>query len=94
LNFFVLFSVAERAMHWQDRVRQALKQKDVEMALLEFSMYQQKKDAAKDPQDRKVKRSKVKKESADSSAQLTPSSSDAGSDTGNVSDNDVEMKLS
>lgn len=81
-------------MHWQDRVRQALKQKDVEMALMEFSMYQQKKDAAaKDPQDRKQKRSKVKKENADSSAQLTPSSSDAGSDTGNVSDNEIEMKL-
>lgn len=82
-------------MHWQDRVRQALKQKDVEMALLEFSMHQQKKDAAKDPQDRKLKRSKLKtKDNPDSSAQLTPSSSDAGSDTGNVSDNEVDMKLS
>jgi hypothetical protein len=83
-------------MHWQDRVRQALKQKDVEMALLEFSLHQQKKDAtAKDPQDRKLKRSKLKtKDNPDSSAQLTPSSSDAGSDTGNVSDNEVDMKLS
>jgi hypothetical protein len=83
-------------MHWQDRVRQALKQKDVEMALLEFSLHQQKKDAsAKDSQDRKLKRSKLKtKDNPDSSAQLTPSSSDAGSDTGNVSDTEVDMKLS
>lgn len=88
-------------MHWQDRVRQALKQKDVEMALLEFSMHQHKKESiAKDSagvlsQERKQKRSKVKaKENPDSSAQLTPSSSDAGSDTGNVSDNDVDMKPS
>jgi hypothetical protein len=82
-------------MHWQDRVRQALKQKDVEMALLEFSMHQQKKENV--PKDaaalnRKQKRQKVKtKENPDSSAQLTPSSSDAGSDTGNVSDNDAEL---
>ena len=85
-------------MHWQDRVRQALKQKDVETALLEFSIYQQKKDLlAKDPavlsQERKLKRSKAKKENPDSSAQLTPSSSDAGSDTGTASDHDVDMKL-
>lgn len=32
--------VAERAMHWQDRVRQALSRKDIEMALVEFSMHQ------------------------------------------------------
>lgn len=85
-------------MHWQDRVRQALKQKDVENALLEFSVHQQKKEIlTKDPallsQERRQKRSKIKKENPDSSAQLTPSSSDAGSDTGNVSDNDVDMKL-
>lgn len=85
-------------MHWQDRVRQALKQKDVENALLEFSSYQQKKEVlTKDPatlsQERRQKRLKIKKENPDSSAQLTPSSSDAGSDTGNVSDNDVDMKL-
>lgn len=99
-NNYFLLSVAERAMHWQDRVRQALKQKDVETALLEFSIYQQKKDVlTKDPavliQERKLKRSKAKsKDNPDSSAQLTPSSSDAGSDTGNASDHDVEMKLS
>lgn len=84
-------------MHWQDRVRQALKQKDVEMALLEFSMHQHKKEAVKDPAtlslDRKQKRAKVRsKDGLDTLAQLTPSSSDAGSDTGNVSDNDVDMK--
>lgn len=87
-------------MHWQDRVRQALKQKDVEMALMEFSMHQQKKEGAtKDPsllsQERKLKRSKIKpKENPDSSAHLTPSSSDAGSDTGNASENDAELKSS
>lgn len=84
-------------MHWQDRVRQALKQKDVESALKEFSVYQQKKDSLKDAssQERKQKRLKAKtKDNPDSSAHLTPSSSDAGSDTGNVSDNDAEMKLS
>lgn len=85
-------------MFWQDRVRQALKQKDVELALLEFSMYQQKKESsAKDPslasQERKQKRLKSKSKDPESSAQLTPSSSDAGSDTGNVSDNEVDMKL-
>lgn len=86
-------------MHWQDRVRQALKQKDIEAALLEFSISQQKKDAlAKDPtalsQERKLKRLKAKsKENPDSSAHLTPSSSDAGSDTGNASDHDSELKL-
>ncbi|CRK97404.1 CLUMA_CG010794, isoform A [Clunio marinus] len=85
--------VAERAMHWQDRVRQALKQKDVEMALLEFSMHQKKDGTIKDPsQERKLKRSKNKIKDPESSAQLTPSSSDAGSDTGNASDND-ELKL-
>lgn len=86
-------------MHWQDRVRQALKQKDVEMVLLEFSMHQQKKDGVKDAaalsQERKQKRAKNKtKDNPDLSAHLTPSSSDAGSDTGNVSDNEVDMKLS
>lgn len=84
-------------MHWQDRVRQALKQKDVEAALMEFSMHQKKDGVTKDPailsQERKLKRSKLKsKDNPDSSAHLTPSSSDAGSDTGNVSDNDVDMK--
>lgn len=80
-------------MHWQDRVRQALQQKDVETALLEFAVLQ-KKDGVKDTSiERKQKRTKLKKENPDSSAQLTPSSSDAGSDTGNVSDNDVDMKI-
>lgn len=37
-----LYSVTERAMQWQARVRQALKRKDIEAALLELSMYQQK----------------------------------------------------
>lgn len=85
-------------MHWQDRVRQALKQKDVEMALMEFSVHQKKEGAAKDSslssQERRLKRSKLKaKDNPDSSAHLTPSSSDAGSDTGNVSDNEVDMKI-
>jgi hypothetical protein len=80
-------------MHWQDRVRQALKQKDVEAALREFSMHQQKKEGSKDPNQERKKRTKVKKENPDSSAQLTPSSSDAGSDTGNASDNEIDMKL-
>lgn len=83
-------------MHWQDRVRQALKQKDVEMALLEFSVHQKKEGAAKESSllERKLKRSKLKaKDNPDSSATLTPSSSDAGSDTGNVSENDVDMKI-
>lgn len=77
-------------MHWQDRVRQALKRKDIEMALLEFSVQQQKKpeNTAKETsasQERKQKRAKLKSEQ-DSSTQLTPSSSDAGSDTGHLSD--------
>lgn len=102
INFFneqtlmrVLRSVAERTMHWQDRVRQALQQQDVTMALLEL---QQRTEGMKDPallsQERKMKRAKNKtKDSLDSSAQLTPNSSDAGSDTGNVSDSEVESKL-
>lgn len=40
--FIVSISVTERAMQWQARVRQALKRKDIEAALLEFSLYQQK----------------------------------------------------
>lgn len=93
-NFKIHFSVAERAMHWQDRVRQALKQEDVEKALKEFSKYQNSsnKDPATVTQERKAKRLKIKKENPDSSATLTPSSSDAGSDTGNASDNEVKMK--
>jgi len=80
-------------MHWQDRVRQALKRKDIEIALHEFSLHQQKKPDSKDPSltstDRKLKRSKVKRDDQDTSAHLTPSSSDAGSDTGHLSDEDL-----
>lgn len=50
-------------MQWQARVRQALKRKDIEAALLEFSMYQQKQPKIeqqgnnnKDSQERKGNR--------------------------------------
>lgn len=92
----IIQCVAERAMHWQHRARQLLKQEDVEIALREMTKYQQKRDALmkETPAERKLKKTKVKlKDNTDSSAQLTPSSSDAGSDTGNLSDNDIEMKL-
>lgn len=79
-------------MHWQDRVRQALKQQDVTMALLEL---QQRTEGIKDPallsQEKKLKRAKNKtNDSLDLSAQLTPNSSDAGSDTG---ENEADPKL-
>lgn len=83
-------------MHWQDRVRQALQQQDVTLALLEL---QQRTEGLKDPatvktEERKQKRTKNKsKDGLDSSTQLTPNSSDAGSDTGNVSDNETDSKL-
>jgi [histone H3]-trimethyl-L-lysine4 demethylase len=92
----IIQCVAERAMNWQARARELIKQEDVQFALREMSKYQQKRDALmkETPAERKLKRTKSKlKESTDSSAQLTPSSSDAGSDTGNLSDNDIEMKL-
>lgn len=47
-------------MQWQARVRQAFKRKEIEMALMEFSSYQ-KKCEGKD-QDKKMKKSKTKKD--------------------------------
>lgn len=58
----IIQSVTERAMQWQARVRQALKRKDIEAALLEFSVYQQKQPKVeqqsnnKDSQERKGNR--------------------------------------
>jgi hypothetical protein len=56
----IFYSVTERAMEWQARVRQTFKRKEIEMALLEFSTQQQPKKIEGKEQERKSKRSKTK----------------------------------
>lgn len=69
--------VTERAMQWQDRVRQAMQRKDVAGALTALS--------GTGGEGRKVKKRREGREKGDSTT-LTPSSSETGSDAENASD--------
>lgn len=72
-------------MQWQARVRQALKRKDIEMALLEFSHQQkQKPDQNKDQlllERKSTKRSKVKSKNEQDG--ISPGSSEGDSEDDN-----------
>ena len=82
--------VTERAMQWQDRVRQALARKDVAVALAKLSIQQMKKEKSRKAKKLARVTDDVKQ---NDSTTLTPSSSETGSDAENLSDLGDEQEI-